>query len=569
MSSGPRSQGALAKLLVLLALIALVAAACGGGGDSDEGDGDGGIVAPEEEGDSEGEPTPGGTMTIGVEAESGGWQPCVDSPSESGTMVFLSVYDQLMARSEDGEVKPWLAESLTPSADKLSWTLKLRPGVKFHDGTDLTADVLKQNFTANTAPTSRCATALKPVAGMDVVDPLTVKYTLAAPYGPFPELLTGGAGMPFSPTNAAAKGADVSANPVGTGPFIFKSWERDSKLTLEKNPNYWQKGLPYLDTVIVKPIPDEDARLASLSTGEIDVGFTLRQEYVGRAREQGDAIKRYEYVGNNSGSTIFNTKRPPVDDKRVRKAFALAQNQEQLVEVLGGKGITPISTQFFSKDSPWYSEKVAKAYTAITNKPEEAKKLLEEYKNDPKRSDGKKPGEPVSIQFNCPPDPTLIAYAQAVQQMESQVGFEVELKQVEQATHINNAVGKPPYTDADYMINCWRLGGQGDPDSTLFNQYGNPENNAGNVTNYNNPEVQALLKTARESDDFKTRYDAYEKVGMIFTEDVPHTWTGSTAASVYAKPAYKGITTWKFPDGKSKGKIEQAVVRFSQVWMEK
>ena len=119
------------------------------------------------------------------------------------------------------------------------------------------------------------------------------------------------------------------------------------------------------------------------------------------------------------------------------------------------------------------------------------------------------------------------------------------------------------------IVELSELGGQGDPDSTLFNQYGAPENNASNVTNYNNPEVQALLKTARESDDFKTRFDAYEKVGIIFTEEVPHTWTGSTAASVYAKPAYKGITTWTFPDEKSKGKIEQAVVRFSQVWMEK
>ncbi|HUP84194.1 MAG TPA: ABC transporter substrate-binding protein [Acidimicrobiales bacterium] len=553
---------------MVLALVSLVAAACGGGKDKNASDsGEGGIVKPDESADREGTPTPGGTMTIGVEAETAGWQPCVDSPSESGTMVFLAVYDQLMARADDGKVQPWLAESLTPSADKLSWTLKLRSNVKFHDGTPLDSAALKSNFDANKADASRCASALKPVSGMEVVDPLTVKYTLSAPYGPFPELLTGTAGMPFSPANAAAKGKDVSSNPVGTGPFVFKSWERDSKLTLEKNPNYWQKDLPYLDSVIVKPIPDEDARLASLSTGEIDVGFTLRQEYVGRAREQGDAIKRYEFVGNNSGSSIFNVKRPPVDDKRVRQAFAFAQNQDQLVEVLGGKGITPASSQFFSKDSPWYSEKVAKGYKQ--NNPTEAKKLLDAYKADPARSDGKKPGDPVHIQFNCPPDPTLIAYAQAVQQMESKVGFEVELKQVEQATHINNAVGKPPYTDADYMINCWRLGGQGDPDGVLFNQYGVPDGNAANVTNYNNPEVQALLKTARESDDFKTRYDAYEKIGLIFDEDVPHTWTGSTAASVYAKPTYKGLTTWKFPDGKAKGKFEQAVVRFGQVWVGK
>jgi ABC-type transport system substrate-binding protein len=140
--------------------------------------------------------------------------------------------------------------------------------------------------------------------------------------------------------------------------------------------------------------------------------------------------------------------------------------------------------------------------------------------------------------------------------------------QVEQATHINNAVGKPPYTDADYMINCWRLGGQGDPDSTLFNQYGKPEGTAANVTNFDNAEVQALLKTAREASEFKTRYDAYEKIGLIFAEEVPHTWTGSTAASVYTEPGVKGIETFTFPDGETKGKFEQAVFRFSQVWLD-
>jgi peptide/nickel transport system substrate-binding protein len=126
--------------------------------------------------------------------------------------------------------------------------------------------------------------------------------------------------------------------------------------------------------------------------------FTLRQEYVRQARDRGDEVTRIEKIGNNSGGSIFNTVSPPVDDKRIRKALAHAMNQKDLIKILGGEGISPETSQFFSKDSPWYSEKVAKAYAS--NKPEEAKKLLEEYKNDPKRSDGKKPGEPVAIQFN-------------------------------------------------------------------------------------------------------------------------------------------------------------------------
>ncbi len=566
MSSGPRSKSSpFARLFLILALISLVAAACGGGAKKSDNAGDGGIVKSTEE--DAGDPVLGGTLNYGVEAESPGWQPCVDSHSESGTIVMRALYDTLTARAADGSVKPYLAESIKSNDALTEWTLKLRPNIKFSDGTALDSAAVKANFDAAKAPTSRCAGSLSTVTEMQVVDPLTVKYVLSAPYGPFPELLSGAAGYIYSPANAAAKGADVSANPVGAGPFVFTSWERDSKLTLSKNPNYWQKGLPYLDTVVFKPIPDEDARLASLSSGEVDIAFTLRQQYVKQARDLGDAVKRYELIGNNSGGSIFNTAMAPVDDKRVRQALAHAMNQKDLIKILGGEGISPETTQFFSKDSPWYSEKVAAAYPKYDV--EAAKKLVEAYKADPARSDKQAVGAPLKVTFNCPPDPTLVAVAQGYQQMAAAAGIEMELKQVEQATHINNAVGKPPFTSADYMINCWRLGGQADPDSVLYNQYSGPEGQAANVTNFSSPEVQKLLETGRESADFDTRYKAYEALGLIFDEEVPHVWTGATAASTVAKPEVKNVTTYKFPDGKSKGELEQAVTNIAQIWVTK
>jgi peptide/nickel transport system substrate-binding protein len=566
-SSGPRSQASLlAKLLAILALISLVAAACGGGDDDNEDAGnEPGIVEGEEE-EEAGDPVMGGTLNYGVEAESAGWQPCVDSHSESGTIVMRALYDTLTARSAEGEIEPYLAESIDGSDDLKEWTVKLREGIKFHDGTDLDSAAVKANFDAAKAPTSRCAGALAPITEMQVVDDLTVKYVLANPYGPFPELLSGAAGMIFSPANATAKGADVSANPVGAGPFKFQSWERDSKLTLVKNENYWQEGKPYLDSVVVKPIPDEDARLASLSSGEVDIMFTLRQEYVRQARDLGDEVTRLEKIGNNSGGSIFNTALAPVDDKRVRKALAHAMNQKDLIKILGGEGISPETTQFFSKDSPWYSEKVAAGYPKYDVAA--AKELVEEYVNDPARSDKQPVGSPIKVVFNCPPDPTLVAVAQGYQQMAAAAGIEMELKQVEQATHINNAVGKPPYTSADYMINCWRLGGQADPDSVLFNQYSNPEGQAANVTNFTSPKVQELLKIGRESADFDTRFKAYEDLGLLFNEEVPHVWTGATAASTVFKPAVKNVNTYEFPDGETKGEMEQAVANIAQIWIE-
>ena len=257
----------------------------------------------------------------------------------------------------------------------------------------------------------------------------------------------------------------------------------------------------------------------------------------------------------------------PVDDKRIRKALAHAMNQDDLIKILGGEGISPETTQFFSEDSPWYSEKVAKGYPKYDVAA--GKKLVEEYKNDPARSDKKPAGTEVTVTFNCPPDPTLVAVAQGYQQMASAVGIKMDLQQVEQATHINNAVGKPPYTSADYMINCWRLGGQGDPDSILFNAYSDPEGQAANVTNFSSPEVQALLKTGRESADFDTRFKAYEDLHLIFNDEVPHVWTGATAASTAYKPEVKNVGSWKFPDEDVKGQVEQAVTNVAQIWVEK
>ena len=558
-----RQPLSLLRLAALLAIVTFIGAACGGGGDDDEGAQEG---VTRTEAEDEGTPKPGGSVTVGLEAESAGWHPCVDSHSEAGTMIMRSIYDPLTARDTDGNVKPYLAQSLESNADATEWTLKLRSGVKFHDGTDLTSDILKKNFDAAKQPASRCFGALQPVKELQVVDNLTVKYVMTSPYGPFPELLIGS--YPYSEANAAAKGKDVSANPVGTGPFTFVSWQRDSQLVVKKNPNYWQEGKPYLDQITFQPIPDEGARVAAVEAGDVDVMHTLRQELVKSLRDKGDALKRYEFVGNNCGGSIFNTARPPVDDKRVRKAIAYSLQQDDLIKVLGGEGISPRCTQFFSKDSPFYSEEIAEAYPE--NNAAEAKKLLDAYRNDAARSDKKAAGTDVETQFNCPgSDTTLIAVAQAYkQQVEAIGGIKVNLNQVEQAQHINNAVGKAPYTDADYMINCWRLGAQADPDTTLFNQYADPNNQAANVTNFNNKQVQTLLQQGREETDVEKRKAIYEQIHEIFNDEVPHVWTGATVTSVGARPAIKGIEAWTFPNGDAGNGAENSGVRFVSVWID-
>jgi peptide/nickel transport system substrate-binding protein len=536
-----------------LAGLLLGTAACGGG-DSDE---DGGS-APEvgsDEISEQGDPVEGGEITVGLEAETNSWTPGVGSFANSGTTVAYALYDPLMKRTADGEVKPYLAESMEPNEDFTVWTLTLRPDVLFHDGTPLNGEALKSNFDEYLkAPTSNVANTLAEVTALNVVDDLTVEYVLAETNAAFPDVLTGAPGWPFSPTNATELGEDAGANPVGTGPFRFVSWQRDSNLVVEKNEDYWQEGLPYLDGITFRPIPDEDTRLSSLRSGDIDAMQTLRQSTVANAREV-DGVDNYEYLGNNSGVSIINTTRPPFDDVRVRQALAYGIDQPALIDVIGGTGLTPEATQYFSPDSPFYSEAAAEAYPTFDL--ERAQELYDEYINDPARSDGQPAGTDISFTYRCPPDPTLNELSQLYQSFWSQLGMDVELETVEQAAHIQNGLVK------DYDVQCFRVGAETDPYFTLKNAF---TEGPLNFTGYTSSVIDDGLDTLRTTTDVEERKAAVEEIGLDISENVPNVFTGYTLTDVAVRDVVKNVDGWTFPDETEGDGVPGATTMWGFVW---
>jgi peptide/nickel transport system substrate-binding protein len=536
-----------------LAALLLGTAACGSGdsGDNSSSPGGGGDKLSEQ-----GDPVDGGTITVGLEAETNSWIPGEYGGANSGTTVAYAIYDPLMKRTKDGEVKPYLAESMEPNDDLTVWTLKLRPNVQFHDGTPLNAQALKTIFdTYLTAPTSNVAKTLSKVTSLDVVDDLTVKYNLSETNAAFPDVLTGSPGWPFSPTAAAKFGPDAGANPVGTGPFTFKSWQRDSQLVVEKNKNYWQKGLPYLDGITFRPIPDEDTRLASLESGDVDAMQTLRQSTVARARDI-DGTDNYEYLGNNSGGSIINTTKPPFDDLRVRQALAYGIDQPALIDVIGGTGLTPEATQYFSPDSPFYSEKAEKAFPRYDTK--KAQKLYDEYINDPARSDGQPVGTDLSFTYNCPPDPSLNELSQLYQSFWNALGMDVKLNTVEQAAHIQNGLVK------EYEVQCWRVGAEADPYTTLNSAF---TPGPLDFTGYTSPTIDDGLEVLRTTTDVAKRKDAVEKISMDIAENVPNLFTGYTLTDVAVQQKVKNVGGWKFPDGTKGDGVPGATTMWGFVWL--
>jgi peptide/nickel transport system substrate-binding protein len=550
---------ALWRLVALLATLALIAAACGGDDD------DGAAPAAPEPQEETGDPVMGGEVVMGLEAETNSWLPGQGSFSNPGINVALSIYDPLMRRDEDGDVRPYLAESLEANDDLTEWTITLREGVEFHDGTPFDAEALKTIFDNYLrAEGSNLLGVLEDITELRVDGELTATYVLDDPNSAFPDILTGAAGWPFSPTAAAEFGEDATNNPVGTGPFVFGDWRRDDRLILTRNENYWlqdEQGnqLPYLDQITFRPIPDEDTRLASLRSGEVNAMHTLRQSIVRQIRET-DGVNAYEYIGNNSGSSIINTAVAPTDDVRIRRALALALNQDDLIEVLGGTDITPRATQLFSPDDGYHSEDVADAWP--DDDPEEAQRLLEEYMNDPDRSDGQSPGSPVQIDYNCPPDPSLIELAQTYQAFWQGIGFQVSLNQVEQATHIQNGL------QGNYMMQCWRVGADEDPYTTLSGLFDPPEGNPTNFTNWSPPEVQDLLDQLRRETEFEARFDIVEQLSFLIAEEVPLTLTAYTGTSVAVHPSVRNVAGWKFPDGTRGAGTPGATVTWGWVWID-
>jgi ABC-type transport system substrate-binding protein len=447
------------------------------------------------------------------------------------------------------------------------WTMTLRPDISFHNGVPLTAQTIVDMFPLQQAGAAgSSAISASKLTGVSAVDDLTVEYTLSAPNSAFAAALAGAPlGMPFDPAAATADSAGYSTNPIGTGPFTIKSRDIDNETVVVKNPNYWRTDadgtqLPYLDSISFRPIPDEGTRLDALLSGTVTAMQSLRQGTIRDARAAGGDINLIEFQGNNTGGGMYNTAVAPFDDQRVRMGLNKMNDQKRVIEALGGTGISLPSTQWFSTDSPWWTQEAADAYPAFDF--EGGKALIEEYVNDPARTDGKAVGDKIAVELSCPPDPTLIAAMQVIEQVWSGTGLiDVTLTQYDQATHINNAVSDK------HFAHCWRWGGQGDPAAQIDPFVADPAVSVANFPNYNDPEMQQWAAEADATDDFETRKALYSKIMTKINEQAILWYSGSTAVMVATEPNVKGIVSWDLPSGELGVGIPDAAVRWQEVFV--
>jgi peptide/nickel transport system substrate-binding protein len=578
-----RWWSALAALLAL----SLLLASCGGDDDTASPDDTAAPGTTDEDGQpdvSDGEPQYGGRLVIGLEAEAAGYVPGLTATGTASASIDFAIYDALVVINGEGDFEPFLAESIEPNDDLSEWTITLRSGIEFHDGTPLDAEAVVWNFENLHQAEGSLTTSAINTAGLqsvEAVDELTLVYQLNGPNAAFPDLLTGRVGMPASPTAFEEMGFDdFRSRPVGTGPFVVQNWSPDDQMVVTRNPNYWQQDehgnqLPYLDEVVFRPLPDEDSRFQSLMADDVQIIQTTRGYSGKRIVDAADSggFEANPVMGNIAGASLFNVLNPPFDDLRVRTAMIMATSADDIAIAQGYDGITSPASQFVSQDSPWYSTVARDAYIGSAGQDlEGAGALLQEYIDDPDRSDGRAPGERLSIRYQCPPEPSLQDMAQVLQAVWNEIGIDVELVSVEQPTLIANVIGTadqdPPWR-GDYDMSCWRVGTNDDPLLYVSNYFGPIESTVTNFANFVDDEINEQLEILRSSPDFGERYDALERINVIANENVVTAWHISYVSTVGWRDDLRGVRDWTTPSG-SPGRGNLAgVVRLQSIWIDR
>ncbi|MCM3740363.1 glutathione ABC transporter substrate-binding protein [Oceanobacillus luteolus] len=496
----------LSLLASLILALVLVLAACAG-------DGEPTTAEPEDSAETEGETegkTEGGDLVIAIgdDVVSLSTQGSNDTASSN---VAENIYETLTVLDENQEVQPGLAASWEV-VDETTWELTLQEGVTFHDGAELTAEVVKMNYDrlVDEEIASPRAFLVEAVESVEVVDELTIRINLEYPYAPLLANLAHSGAAIMSPNiiqedyaqfeDGGDADSYINQNPVGTGPFVFESWTPGESVVLTRNDEYWGEPAK-LDSVTFKVVSEQSARIAELETGVSHVADNIGPNNISRV-EGADGVHvlqepsvRLDYVG-------FNAQKEPFDDVRVRQAISMAIDKQQIIDgVLNGVGLEavgPLAPPVFG-----YDESVS----GLEYDPEAAQELLEEAGF----SDG------FSTTIWTRDSEQLVDTAVNVQSQLAEIGIDVEVEELEWGAYLE----KTANGEHDMFILGWTTV-TSDADYGMYPLFHSSALGAtGNRTFTVDEELDAVLDEARRETDPEVRQELYSEAQEMLVELAP------------------------------------------------
>jgi peptide/nickel transport system substrate-binding protein len=468
---------------------------------------------------AQGEPQPGGTLTVATTAETPSLEPHLEA-AEVRTRRTVLIYENLVVMDANLVPQPQLAESWE-QPDDVTYVFKLRQGVQFHNGKEFDAEDVKYSYERLADPDvgSPGRGDMAVIDSITVEDKYTVRFTLTAPSASFLAAI-GGRYSAVIPKDIIQTGDELRSAAVGTGPFMVEEWTPNQQLILAKNPNYWQPDRPYLDQLVIQIIPDESSTVASLRTGDLGMAIIEDpQNYLLLQNDQNLVAARHPAIRWDVFDMACDT--PPTDDPLVRRAIllaldkpAIAQAATQGISTIIG-GIPPAMTLY------------AASLDELPNQErdvEQAKALLAEA------------GHPDGVDLTLRTItslPTLVASAQVIEANLRDAGIRANIEPVELGVWINdwNAKQTPP------TMNSW--GGFTDPDLVYYRHF-HSEPDGADFRRWNNEEADRLLDAGRTTFDVEERQAIYLELQQLIAEDVPSIPLYSADIVTVAQPQVQG-----------------------------
>ncbi|HEX9467193.1 MAG TPA: ABC transporter substrate-binding protein [Acidimicrobiia bacterium] len=482
-------------------------------------------------------PTRGGSVNYGIESEtSGGW--CLPNAqlAISGIMVASAIYDTLTEMNSKGKYVPYLAKTVTHDPTYTQWTIGLRDGVKFQDGTPLTADAVKQNVDA-WKKGRLLGFVYSDVADVAVVDPLTVKVTTAKPWVDFDAFLFFDGRVGIAAPAQLANADTCPTNLIGTGPFMIYNgaghWTPNQEFVASRNPNYWRTDrfgtqLPYLDKIVFRPNPDPSQRTNQLQAGQLQLTHTWSGLQIDQLqRLSGLTLMRQKPGRREVRYYVLNAKKPPFDDLNARKAIALALDRPQ-INAIRNAGIFQLANGPFDKDVPGYLKNPGFPRHNLNA----AQKLVAAYKSAH--------GGQFSVVVEYTNDPEDSGEGQLMKEQLAKAGIASTLQIENQSAFINTALG------GNFSILLWRNHPGDDPDVNYVWWNASSPINFGK---FQSPNLQTLLDQGRSEPDPAKRKQIYEQINKIFSQQYFNIWSYYADWTIAAKPNLQGLAGPPLPDG--------------------
>jgi peptide/nickel transport system substrate-binding protein len=494
----------------------------------------------------------GGTLVVAIVSDPGHLNPAITTSGATHAASEL-IYNGLLGRDERGDPVPELAESWQVEQGGTVYRFRLRDGVKWHDGKPFTASDVKFTFEEALlkfhARTRASMGAL--LTGIETPDDRTVVFRFKQPYAPLLYQLD----ATEAPIIArhVYQGSDpqtnpANANPIGTGPFKFASYAKGTEIRLARNPAYFKPGLPYLDGLVMRIIPDLSVQALALENGEVDFLWELPGPLQGRIKSDPrfqTARTGYHPGGSNCIMTMsFNLERPILKEIRVRQAVAHALDRQAfLSQILFGDG--KVAAAPISSEIPW-----AHATGLAMPKPDraEAEKLLEgvgwRREGDGPRTSrgvaGVADGTRLSLDFLH--FPAFAKYGELVRQQLAGIGIGVTLRPLEPAVFAPTV-----FKDRNFDFNVISYCNGPDPEIGVRRMYHSSQIGSAPFTNaaaYRNPRVDALFDEASRTVERDRRSRLYRQVQEVVVQDLPYYWLVETVSTRVWTARCSGFRAW-------------------------